>query len=204
MTHTEKPGAGKQTTTEDDLVARLRARKTELVHETKPSVLGPDPLLIEAADEIERLLDCNLETGEIKWRVLGAHRRKRVEGKQAGRIERYRKITINGRDIKACHLIWFLAYGVWPKKQIDHINTIKTDDKISNLREATNTQNQMNRKPPANSTGFPGVKRQWNRFSASMRKNGKPFYLGSFGTPQEAAEAYRNAVREHHGEFARL
>src|ERR1700680_2227780 len=55
MTHTEKPGAGKKMTTEEDLVARLRARKTELVHETKPSVLGPDPLLIEAADEIERL-----------------------------------------------------------------------------------------------------------------------------------------------------
>ena len=56
----------------------------------------------------------------------------------------YIKITFRGEQMLGHRLAWFLYYKEQPPLQIDHINTIKTDNRIANLRVTTTSQNQMN------------------------------------------------------------
>ena len=91
---------------------------------------------------------------------------------------------------------------------IDHKDGNKLNNTRTNLRPATNQQNQFNTKRQANNTsGFKGV--TWDkhnkRWLARIRfGKGNRKHLGSFATAQEAARAYNNAAEELHGEYARL
>ena len=93
-------------------------------------------------------------------------------------------------------------YGTWPENQIDHINGVRHDNRIDNLRDvlqSTNAQNQ--RKPSAtNKCGFLGVNfhKCSNRWIAQIHVQGKKKHLGLFDTPKEAHEAYVTAKRELH------
>jgi hypothetical protein len=92
-----------------------------------------------------------------------------------------------------------------PKEmQVDHINGNGLDNRRSNLRLATSTENARNRdKFKNNTTGYKGVSRQKGRkkFRAQIYANGKAIYLGWYDTAREAALAYDRAVRKYHGEF---
>ena len=57
----------------------------------------------------------------------------------------YGRVKINGKSVLAHRLAWALHYGEWPDGAIDHINGIKTDNRLCNLRLATRAQNQQNR-----------------------------------------------------------
>ena len=95
-----------------------------------------------------------------------------------------------------------------PELSVDHINGNKLDNRRSNLRLATHTENMQNRKMAKHNTcGFKGV---WQRkrngktsYRAEIRCNGKRHTLGTFLTPNEAHEAYLKASRELHGKFSR-
>jgi hypothetical protein len=70
----------------------------------------------------------------------------------------YLQIAVRGERVLAHRLAWWFCYGEWPETQIDHKNADKTDNRIDNLREATNTQNHANRGAQRNSTsGIKGV-----------------------------------------------
>ena len=91
---------------------------------------------------------------------------------------------------------------------IDHKDGDKLNNTRSNLRSATNQQNQFNTERQVNNTsGFKGV--TWDkhnsRWLARIRfGKGKRQHLGSFVTAEEAARAYNNAAEELHGDYARL
>lgn len=86
---------------------------------------------------------------------------------------------------------------------VDHRNRNGLDNTRENLRLATQSQNLANSNTRrTNSTGLKGVTRLGNRFFSRITVNGKYFHLGSFGTPEEAHNAYVAAAKEHHGEFA--
>jgi hypothetical protein len=89
--------------------------------------------------------------------------------------------------------------------QLDHINMNRSDDRWSNLRLATNAQNNQNRKTQANhlSSPYKGVKPNGRNWMASIRANGVQHYLGTFRTPEAAHAAYVEAARRLHGDFAR-
>lgn len=90
-------------------------------------------------------------------------------------------------------------------KQIDHINGNGLDNRRSNLREATNSQNQCNRgRPKTNKSGYKGVSwsKDKNKWQATIYKNGKQFNLGRSKNIKNVVLAYRLAARELHGEFA--
>ena len=117
----------------------------------------------------------------------------------------YIQIKINGRGYSAHRLAWLYITGEWPKEHIDHINGIKGDNRICNLRESTKSQNQWNAGSQKNNkSGFKGV--SWHKrdqkWISSIRFHGKQKYLGSFADPEEAYLAYCDAAKEYHGEFA--
>lgn len=88
---------------------------------------------------------------------------------------------------------------------VDHANGIKTDNRRSNLRICSKSQNGYNQSAQRNNTtGYKGVTRhiQTGRFIAQIRHNGKRKYIGSYATPEEAYSAYCEAAIELHGEFS--
>jgi hypothetical protein len=92
---------------------------------------------------------------------------------------------------KAHRVLWALYYGDWPKNEIDHINRIRTDNRIVNLRDVTSSQNNQNRKIGLNNkTGVIGV--CWDvlrgKWKATIRLNHKQTNIGRFDCFEEAVK----------------
>lgn len=121
-------------------------------------------------------------------------RQKHCAGEVAGVLndQGYIVIKIEGRSYKAHRLAWFYMTGEWPKKDVDHRNRCRSDNRWRNLRDVSRTINVMNTGLLAsNTSGFRGVTylpRQ-NRWLAKCRRQ----YLGVFRTAQEASAAYEAA-----------
>jgi hypothetical protein len=96
--------------------------------------------------------------------------------------------------------------------QVDHINGDKLNNTKTNLRLATNTQNQQNvpKTPRQTSSKFKGVHSRKDRehrkdkWVARIAVNGKRLHLGYFNSETEAALAYNEAAVKYFGEFANL
>lgn len=81
-------------------------------------------------------------------------------GDVAGRLhaEGYWESQLMGKLMKAHRIIWALHHGDWPNGQIDHINGIRSDNRIENIRDVNGGANQRNKKMTSrNSSGFTGV-----------------------------------------------
>lgn len=114
----------------------------------------------------------------------------------------YLSLGILGGTYQAHRVAWALFYGSWPTEQIDHINRIRTDNRIVNLRQATNRENSFNSETPANNTsGFRGVVRVGKKWAAQTKVNRKNLWLGRYDTKEEAAAAYQAAMRRLAGAF---
>lgn len=97
-----------------------------------------------------------------------------------------------------------LIIGAEKGEVVDHINLDKLDNRRSNLRKCTNSDNQHNsglRKD--NATGYKGVHKSGRRWIAQIMLNSQVIYLGAYKTPEEAAKKYDAAARQYFGEFAR-
>ena len=104
------------------------------------------------------------------------------------------------------HRVVFLYHHGYIPKSVDHINGVRTDNRIENLRPATSTENNRNRVIHKNNAcGFKGVylDKRRNNWVASITIGYKAKFLGSFGTPEEAHAAYLKAASLKFGEFAR-
>ena len=114
----------------------------------------------------------------------------------------YIRIMIDGKSYLAHRLSWLYSYGDFPEKELDHINEIKDDNRINNLRLATHKENGQNVSSPGinNNSGFRGVcwHKRDKKWRAQIKLNGKIKYLGSFNTSEEAYECYLKAKREMH------
>lgn len=155
-------------------------------------------------DELKELLHYNPDTGIFTW--LTSRANKINKGDIAGGINKqgYIRLKINNIEYKAHRLVWLYMTGEMPKEFIDHINGVKTDNRWCNLREATNAENNRNTGlPPTNTSGYKGISlnKKTNRWIAQASIGNKNKYIGSFGTPEEAANAYKEYVRLIHGEF---
>lgn len=146
-------------------------------------------------ERLREALSYEPTTGVFTWRV-GCR-----AGTEAGtRSNGYVAITIDQCIYRAHRLAWFYAHGVWPTHQIDHINGRRSDNRLANLREVTNSLNQQNQSGPqaGNSTGYLGVFQRGNRFEASITADGRYTYLGLFPTAEAAHAAYAEAKRKQH------
>jgi len=157
------------------------------------------------AEFLREILDYNPSTGEFRWKRNLSNRRS--QGQVAGCIcsrSGYNLIGIRGRIYKANRLAWLYMHGAWPEQFIDHINGVTSDDRLSNLRQATHQQNLCNRKKQANNTsGYKGVHRHQGRWRARIAVKGRHISLGVYSNPEDAHRAYAQAAERYHGDFAR-
>jgi hypothetical protein len=162
-------------------------------------------------ERLKQLLDYNPETGVFTWKHRSTGRvqwNTRYAGKRAGwdRGHGYVAIAIDGAYYTGHRLAWLYVYGFWPTNQIDHINCARGDNRITNLREATNAQNKANaRLRTTNKSGFKGVSwcKQQQKWVAHIMVNYRSKYLGSADTASAAHVLYAHAANKHFGEFAR-
>lgn len=141
------------------------------------------------------LLQYDKKTGVFRWKSGRAQVR---AGDIAGSMDNhgYIKLRLNGMFFKAHRIAWMMAYREAPKGQIDHINGIRSDNRIENLRVVTNKQNAENMKLRSdNTSGFRGVSfnRKAGRYEAHVRHLGKKLNLGIFDTKEEASAIARMA-----------
>ena len=129
-------------------------------------------------------------------------------GDAAGYINKrgYIQIGINKKLYQAHRLVWIYHNGDIPIEiEIDHINQIKDDNRIENLRLATRCQNQHNKsKLRNNASGYKGVylEKSRNKWRSKITINKKFICLGRFDTPEEASIAYNKASIKYHKEFS--
>jgi hypothetical protein len=147
------------------------------------------------------------DTGVFTWAKSRPACRK---GDPCGRISvyGYHEIGIGGRLWRANRLAVLYMTGVLPpdNMDVDHINRDRADNRWSNLRLATRSQNMANVVLKAtNSSGVSGVVWDENRkkWRAQLRVNGIKKNLGRFATQEEAAAAVQSAAQEQWGEFWR-
>lgn len=156
-------------------------------------------------DHIGDYLNYDPLTGILIWiKVPG--KRNELLNQQAGSVQKngYRLISLGGRKYQAHKLAWYFVHGIYPD-EVDHENNDRDDNRISNLRIATRSQNNGNQKIAShNTTGFKGIRRGWKgRYTASITQKGKTKHLGTFATPEEAATAYDEAAIVYFGSFAK-
>lgn len=158
---------------------------------------------------LRELFDYGTDTGLFTRKVSTTNRVKVGDVAGAKNQKGYINIMVCGRLHPAHRLAWLYVHGIWPQGQIDHINGIRDDNRIGNLREATNAQNKQNMHGARSDskTGLLGVR--WNDrhqcWQARIMVDGKGRHLGNFDTAEDAHAAYLSAKRELHefGEIAK-
>ncbi len=161
----------------------------------------PTPRPELTAERARELLHYDPETGVLTWRITRGTAR---AGSVAGYLSAkgYLQVGIDGRLHYGHRLAWLLAYGAWPEHLVDHVNNDRADNRLRNLRAATNAENLQNRRgPQVNSrSGYIGA--HWHkaagRWHAAIKANGRSRSLGYYDTAEAAHAAYVEAKRALH------
>lgn len=172
--------------------------------------------------EVSRLLKADFQTGKLYWLPRtpdmfedgdrsAEHKCNIWNAQNAGNEtfltqddEGYHKGIIWRRYYRAHRVVWLLAYGDWPADQIDHINGVKSDNRLANLRDVNNATNGRNQKRSSrNKSGVTGVfwDNRAQKWGACIMVNGRNKFLGSFTDKSEAAKV-RKCAEEKHGYHA--
>lgn len=153
--------------------------------------------------ELKKLLSYDASTGLFTWKL-------RRQGVRQGSLAGYKnnsgyvRISLHGRFYLAHRLAWLYVHGYVPKGEIDHINRIRDDNRIENLREASRTLNALNTgEYKNNSSGSKGVyfNKSANKWQAQIMVSGKRVYLGLYDDVRRADIAFRIA---HHFRLAKV
>jgi hypothetical protein len=157
--------------------------------------------------KVTELLAYNPETGIFRWLVAPGNGGRVRAGDVAGGIgdDGYVRIKIDGQKFRAHQLAWLVMTGAWPAHQLDHRDRARANNRWSNLRAATRSQNACNMAVQShNKCGLKGV--SWHKkdrkWQARITKSGRVYWLGYFKSADLAHQAYCGAAREIHGEFA--
>lgn len=156
-------------------------------------------------EEARRRYVYNPITGEIRWQVGSGSAK--IGDLASSKTPRGYITVGGGKNRKRAHqLAWAITYGVWADN-IDHKNLVKHDNRICNLRVATQQENNRSRpKQSNNKSGFKGV--HWaktkSKWEASSTLNKKTVNLGYFDDLGEARNAYVAFAKQHHQEFFKV
>ncbi len=174
---------------------------------------------------IQRFVDYSPETGLMTWNPRqpsdfeGVDAAKacrswnlRYAGKPAFAVptkQGYLTSTINGKNYLAHRVVWLLHHGAWPEV-VDHINAVKTDNRIGNLRSVDKSGNARNTaRPKHNTSGVLGVSydKARDKWEAHVTVYQKKIFLGRFAEFDDAVAARKDAnakygFSETHGRAA--
>ena len=155
-------------------------------------------------EQLHDMLDYNKATGVFKWKIKRPHVR---VGQVAGftHADGYTRIKLNSVAYGGHRLAWLYVHGVWPSNEIDHINRVRDDNRIDNLRDATHEQNTQNASIRAdNSSGYKGVcwDKENKKWKSRIMMNNKQVLLGRFKYQLQAVNAYQTAAIVHQKDFA--
>lgn len=162
--------------------------------------------------QLRQLLRYEAETGKLFWRERGiewfadgghtaAHNCAAWNKKYAG-TEALAAISTNGyrygrvfrMRVAAHRAIWAMAHGEWPAGDLDHINCVKTDNRLENLRVVSHEENMRNvPRRRDNVSGITGV--HWQSRRGKWRAEIQGERLGMFDSLEEAAAARAVAMR---------
>jgi len=131
-------------------------------------------------------------------------------GDIAGTLDKggYVIIKVNKKAYKAHRLAWLYEYREMPSGHIDHVNHDRTDNRIDNLRDVSQAENNKNQRMyHTNTSGVTGVTFQYGKWKTRINVDGKRICLGSFVEFSEAVNARKNAevlygYHENHGKDA--
>jgi hypothetical protein len=157
--------------------------------------------------DMKQYLSYDENTGFFKWIKKSGPRS--VIGGIAGTHTSggYLSIYFKGVSYKAQRMAWAFIHGSCPTdKEIDHINTIRDDNRIANLRLCSRSQNMMNSNRYATNTSeVKGVSfcKEQQKWRAYITVNNRRYWIGRFETKELASKAVRNARRKIHKEFWR-
>lgn len=145
------------------------------------------------------------DTGDLRWR----HSKGRAK---AGSLIRrmsedgYWRVCVDGVDYRAHRVIFLMKEGRWPIPDTDHEDMNKTNNRWSNLREATRSNNQANKGIQSNNTsGHKGVSWHKNnkKWRAYIKVNGKQIDLGHFKSKELAIKTRQEAFEKAFPDFYR-
>lgn len=154
------------------------------------------------AEALREVLDYDKDSGLFTWKKPTSLRVSIGEIAGARMAAGYISIGLYGTKHYAHRLAWLHAYGMAPSLHVDHINGVKHDNRLCNLRDvgrSTNLQNMMAKpkssKSPLFGATFDAGRSKW---TAQIKVNGKNIHLGRFETAEEAHAAYIDAKRRLH------
>ena len=165
--------------------------------------------MLVTRERLRELLDYDPLTGLFAWKVKrNSSRGCLLPGTIAGTVgpsNGYVYIKVDGKRYFAHRLAFLWMEGTMPPEQVDHINGVRSDNRWSNLRHATQWENIGNRAVFATSkSGVKGV--YWNKkagkWRATIRSAGRQHFLGYFNTVEEAQAVYNFAAGLVFGQFA--
>ena len=136
--------------------------------------------------------------GRLFWKKPISSKSRVKVGDEAGTSTTtgYRRIVINYKQYFGHQLVFMMFHGYIPK-EIDHINRVRHDNRIENLRPISRSDNVINsRLSKRNSTGYKHIHVSGNGYKITAPKNGKPVYLGYFQSIEEAKTALRKAQKK--------
>jgi hypothetical protein len=174
--------------------ARRRQNMSDLIAEYVRDILDYDP------DSGNFIWRARCDVPQV-WNAMFAHKPAGFR-RDDGRL----MITINYKHYIAARLAWLMMTGNWPKPEVDHRDTDRSNDRWENLRQATGSQNQHNKPRQKNNTsGIKGV--SWSearkKWLAQICVRGKNRNLGRFETIEGAQAAYLRASDALHKEYSR-
>ena len=155
-------------------------------------------------ERLKEVLEYMPESGLFYWKKPpGNHARLYLS--TAGSITTgYVLIRIDGQKYKAHRLAWLYSHGEWPSSDIDHKNGCPLDNRISNLRVATCSQNQANKRRRIGKPLQKGIRKlPSGKFNARITVSGETLNIGSYKSVDEAAMAYAYAARFYYSDFSR-
>lgn len=167
---------------------------------------------------LRKLLEYEPETGLLFWKARGENSQwdGRFAGKEAFTTtlkSGYRFGRIYYAGFYAHRVAWAIYYDAWPVFQIDHLNGIRSDNRIENLRSATQSENSKNSAIPShNTSGVVGV--SWDKKAkkwashigvytpdyitrSGHKRNSRKLHLGYFDTLEDAKRVRKRAEQEH-------